>query len=389
MPENPLHLGAILVEKAQHPGKFLASRCRAPTRSGGSQAGFVGDAHQIGHGLRLQLLHHALPMKLHGAQRDSHVVGDFAVDAALRHETRDAALAFRHGGLARGHLGLALLQALAFAADVQRARHGRQQRADTAAFNANAAAAFGVSQGLGAEWEHIRDLGHELDRDNPMYRSQPAIPPLAEAQAPLAAKPAPTAGLDLDFDLDLDTASDAASESDSPSMMGVLHDSDLASEPMELFDAPVAEAATADLIAPSAAAASLREPHPVAPKLDDRGDFEPATTPLKIKSQLATSSPPPAAAPEMLSFDLGALSLDLDRSGPATQPVEEADTDTLDPLATKLALAKEFQSIGDNDGAHALAEEVYGQASGELRAQAKRFLTELGFAHSGFAQSKF
>ncbi len=263
------------------------------------------------------------------------------------------------------------------------------KRADTAVFNANAAAAFGVSQGLGAEWEHIRDLGHELDRDNPMYRSQPAIPPLAEAQAPLAAKPAPTAGLDLDFDLDLDTASDAASESDSPSMMGVLHDSDLASEPMELFDAPVAEAATADLIAPSAAAASLREPHPVAPKLDDRGDFEPATTPLKIKSQLATSSPPPAAAPEMLSFDLGALSLDLDRSGPATQPVEEADTDTLDPLATKLALAKEFQSIGDNDGAHALAEEVYGQASGELRAQAKRFLTELGFAHSGFAQSKF
>ncbi len=265
------------------------------------------------------------------------------------------------------------------------------KRADTAAFNANAAAAFGVSKGMGAEWEHIRDLGHELDRDNAMYQSQPAIPPKAEAQAEpeVAAKPAPPSDLDLDFDLDLDTASDAASESDSPSMMGVLHDSDLASEPMELFDAPVAEAATPDLIAPSAAAASLREPHPVAPKLDDRGDFEPATTPLKIKSQLATSSPPPAAAPEMLSFDLGALSLDLDRSGPATQPVEEADTDTLDPLATKLALATEFQSIGDNDGAHALAEEVYGQASGELRAQAKRFLTELGFAHSGFAQSKF
>jgi pilus assembly protein FimV len=90
----------------------------------------------------------------------------------------------------------------------------------------------------------------------------------------------------------------------------------------------------------------------------------------------------------MLSFDLGALSLDLDPAAiqPAATPVE-ADTDSLDPLSTKLALAKEFQSIGDNDGAHALAEEVYTLATGQLRADAKRFLSELGFAQSGFSPS--
>ena len=92
----------------------------------------------------------------------------------------------------------------------------------------------------------------------------------------------------------------------------------------------------------------------------------------------------------MLSFDLGALSLDLDPAAkPGAAATEEADTDTLDPLATKLALAKEFQSIGDNDGAHALAEEVYALASGQLRADAKRFLNELGFAQSGFDHSAF
>ena len=92
----------------------------------------------------------------------------------------------------------------------------------------------------------------------------------------------------------------------------------------------------------------------------------------------------------MLSFDLGALSLDLAPAESAKAvETEESDSDGLDPLATKLALAREFQSIGDNDGAHALAEEVYTLASGELRADAKRFLSELGFVQSGFTQSTF
>jgi pilus assembly protein FimV len=48
------------------------------------------------------------------------------------------------------------------------------------------------------------------------------------------------------------------------------------------------------------------------------------------------------------------------------------------PLETKMALAQEFQSIGDSDGARALVEEVVVSASGPLKAKAQRFLSELG-----------
>jgi pilus assembly protein FimV len=47
-------------------------------------------------------------------------------------------------------------------------------------------------------------------------------------------------------------------------------------------------------------------------------------------------------------------------------------------LATKLALAEEFVSIGDDDGARALIEEVIAEASGDLKAKAQRALASLG-----------
>ncbi len=75
----------------------------------------------------------------------------------------------------------------------------------------------------------------------------------------------------------------------------------------------------------------------------------------------------------MIEFDLGALSLDL---GPTTEaPAAPAGSD--DPLETKLALAEEFRSIGDTDGARALVQEVVAEASGSLKAKAERFLAEL------------
>jgi pilus assembly protein FimV len=102
----------------------------------------------------------------------------------------------------------------------------------------------------------------------------------------------------------------------------------------------------------------------------------------------------------MIEFDLGALSLDLD-SPPATAPStpvagkphadEALDStvgaplstgglevdDSSDPLATKLALAQEFNAIGDPDGARSLAEEVLAEASGDLKQKAQRFLAEI------------
>ena len=78
----------------------------------------------------------------------------------------------------------------------------------------------------------------------------------------------------------------------------------------------------------------------------------------------------------MFAFDLGTLSLDLDpvAEKAATGTAVEAE----DPLATKLALAEEFVSIGDDDGARALIEEVIAEASGDLKTRAQRALSSLG-----------
>jgi pilus assembly protein FimV len=102
----------------------------------------------------------------------------------------------------------------------------------------------------------------------------------------------------------------------------------------------------------------------------------------------------------MLEFDLGGLSLDLPGtkneeppavaaapvSGPDTEspttagsPLSTAGFDDTggDPLATKLALAQEFNAIGDPDGARTLAQEVIAEASGDLKTAAQKFLAEI------------
>jgi pilus assembly protein FimV len=105
-------------------------------------------------------------------------------------------------------------------------------------------------------------------------------------------------------------------------------------------------------------------------------DFDVQST---YKAPLAAPTPAPAADSDLLPFDLGSLSLDLGEpagKAAAAEPAAEPEAD--DPLATKLALAEEFQAIGDDDGARALAEEVLAEATGPLKAQAQRFLAALG-----------
>jgi pilus assembly protein FimV len=103
----------------------------------------------------------------------------------------------------------------------------------------------------------------------------------------------------------------------------------------------------------------------------------------------------------MIEFDMGALSLDLGSppaSAPAAKPAKPGKTapapiaaapaepafidvnspEIEDPLATKLALAEEFNAIGDADGARSLAQEVIAEASGDLKNRAQRFLAEIG-----------
>jgi pilus assembly protein FimV len=100
-------------------------------------------------------------------------------------------------------------------------------------------------------------------------------------------------------------------------------------------------------------------------------DFN-ATAPIPVA---AVAQPAPANESGMLEFDMGSLSLDLE---PATEkPTEAPDSLTEDPLETKLALADEFVSIGDEDGARALIEEVVAEATGDMRAKAQRALANL------------
>ena len=105
------------------------------------------------------------------------------------------------------------------------------------------------------------------------------------------------------------------------------------------------------------------------------------TSPVSVQRASLPTAPQIAAESEMIEFDLGSLSLDLDRSMPANEmpaPLPSLHGSNTDPLETKMALAQEFQSIGDSDGARTLVEEVVAHASGPLKAKAQRFLAELG-----------
>ena len=90
----------------------------------------------------------------------------------------------------------------------------------------------------------------------------------------------------------------------------------------------------------------------------------------------------------MLEFDLGDLDLDLDldldtpdhpaEAGASSDISADADAPaTEDPLVTKLALAQEFNTIGDSEVARTLIEEVIAESSGDLKARAQRLLTEI------------
>ncbi len=273
------------------------------------------------------------------------------------------------------------------------------KRRDAANFAGLAAVAHTLTNGQGPEWDRIAAMGHGLDPDNSLYQSAeetaattaPDSPawmnsvrnePGAEAPAsgfaaePAALEaPAGVEGLDLDLDLDFLDSDLPASAAPSPAP--------------EMADEPLA----ASLTVPAA----LDLPGTLEETPFEGLDFD---LDLSTSASPLSASTPPAVedTPGAIAFDLSALSLDLDEPLAAAEvpaeplpeadvPAEEADpidpADTMDrgdendPLATKLSLAEEFNSIGDEDGARALAEEVLEEATGPLRAKAQKFLDSL------------
>ena len=299
------------------------------------------------------------------------------------------------------------------------------KRQDRKALEAVAQDVFKLTDGQGPDWARVAELGRELDPENPLYQpgGRPGLAGLDDdgpnagndfastftGGRPQAAS-ATSAALppDMDLDLDLDLPGDALTEAPPapPAAPGAF--------------AAAAAAAGAAAGVMAAAPAMAREPAPVPdysePPALDMGALElpdpswdkpvttaaaplsptPASADLEFPDDLRLmdsapaplSSPPDAAAsgPAPLEFDLGALSLDLDSPGASGQAANAAAqelpqaTPALpdDPLATKLALAEEFNAIGDSEGARTLIEEVIAESSGALKTRAQRLLSELG-----------
>ncbi|MEO7392156.1 MAG: FimV/HubP family polar landmark protein [Ramlibacter sp.] len=298
------------------------------------------------------------------------------------------------------------------------------KRRDAKAFELVATEAYGLTHGAGPEWEHICELGQELDAGNPLYRpgGQPSQGTVAMAAASAATgafgmatatqvmpiQAAPPAAPDLDLDLDFSLGDDPPAPPHLPVAVAAV--SPTALQPtVAMTVVPVAQPMPSLDMDFGAATVTLPPPAaPVAARLDapdlnlTEGSLSFTTEPLKVPPTAPVvaipASAPAAADHGMIEFDLGALSLDLGGSAAGTASAKaEHDTDGAplstagaplvssgfeesggDPLATKLALAQEFNAIGDPDGARSLAQEVVAEASGDLKNKAQRFLAEIG-----------
>ena len=298
------------------------------------------------------------------------------------------------------------------------------KRQDRKALEAVAKELQGVSQGQGADWARMTDLGRALDPDNLLYQAAASrsVPGAAAAAAAVAA----VAVSSRAHDLDLDAPSTLPVEfppAPAPVSAGLPAglDLDLDLDPTPAASAPANWTAPQP---PAAAPALPKLPDFELPPLNTAAPAAPQSNALEFKlddldsfSKPATSaSPAPSmgtdelnTAKQPLEFDLGGLSLDLNPPAPPAAPVAPVApaapvapmyTETApaalapmqstapapllstpipdDPLATKLALAEEFNAIGDSEGARALVEEVIADATGELKARAQRMLITLG-----------
>jgi pilus assembly protein FimV len=265
------------------------------------------------------------------------------------------------------------------------------KRHDSKAFDSVAIDAFNLTQGFGPEWAYIAGMGREVDPDNPIY--QPGGKPDAKSYNGETKKfdpsgsftrlpqegstvPAPLLDVDLPLDLSLDAVPGATTIA-APSPKAPSLAPELTAPTMPDFDL-----GDLDLDFSSATAA----PHPTS-------SAAPASRPVKappldvvVPSNGLDFTTEPFAMPEpelpiktadsgMLEFDLASLSLDL---GPAAEPPPDSVSPIPDdPLETKFSLAEEFRTLGDSEGARALAEEVLAAAIGPLKVKAQAFVNAL------------
>jgi pilus assembly protein FimV len=280
-----------------------------------------------------------------------------------------------------------------------------------------------ATQGEGAEWKRIVEIGRELDPQNSLYQASgagalAAAPTEADSAVPTEdfvntlADQATSEQLPPDLDLDLELDQPDETLADAPAAApgafaavaaanGAYSSSGALESTAKPASQPFPSLPDFDALAtqPAESAPMPADTAPtIAPPPMAEIDF-PMETPAREAEPKPEESAPPADV-GMLEFDLGDLSLDLDTSFTPSTPAAAApaantpdmtealemhaqDASELSPLAddqldTKLALAQEFNTIGDSDGARTLIEEVIAESSGALKARAQRMLSELG-----------
>lgn len=279
------------------------------------------------------------------------------------------------------------------------------KRRDVKAFNLAALEAFKLTRGEGTEWVQIAEMGRQLDPVNPLYSpgGQPKTPGNKESVVktdnaaafasstipqmlePHYGSPSPAVDFDLDLDLDFSSDSNLAGSHAVPIQTPVKGPQQLLDptivkkvEPIPVLDMDLGPETLVLEPVPDAPFIPTPAPKAVKPEIFT-GSLDFTTKPLAVPTVGATPAPPVVDS-GMLEFDLGSLSLELD--APAIgSPAMKSEAETALPadglLETKFSLAEEFRTLGDTDGARALAEEVLAQASGPLKVKAQAFVNTL------------
>ena len=247
------------------------------------------------------------------------------------------------------------------------------KRRDLKSFENISKQALKVSGGESQEWDRVSELGRSIDPSNELYQSIVQMTSAPEAHMPT---PAPDLDLDLDFSLDnappAITSATATPQASTPPALDLDFDFKLPETPGAPSHHPTQDSSSASI-------------QSLAFDATDANELKYKVTAAQGIESASYASEPTAPAPRaqeltqgakkdndgLLEFDLGSLTLDL---GPTT---EQTASDEEDPLGTKLALATEFGSIGDLDGARNLIEEVIAEASGEMKAKAEQALSQL------------
>ena len=218
-----------------------------------------------------------------------------------------------------------------------------ERRRDIKSYAQTAAEIKSMTQAEGADWEGVRIKGSELDPGNPLY---------APSQEVVVADPVESVELDAN----------------------AFAQPNVTSEAVETADEHIAAAQLSPpTLSPSTVPVTIQTDNS---KANDNLAPIDLSLDLSAISSFDLSEENAAKAVEAITpkFDMGDLSLDLET--PAAEPVEQV-SEADDELVTKLALAREFLSFGDNEGARAMAQEVAQNATGDLQAQAQALIQSI------------